>query len=151
MQQITYKHLPGPVGDCLKPASYATTATVPVSPTASLVYTTGHIGLRLDTAELVHESLEAEFKAIFTCLDAALKNAGAIRGLAQAYRFTSYLVRAEDEAVMQSVFRRMAPGHTPTWCSVLVKEINVKGMSAEIAAEGVVYSGDWCSCTLPYN
>ena len=142
MSRIVYKNLPGPVGDCLKPASYATTATVPVSPTASLVYTTGHIGLRLDTAELVHGSLEAEFEAIFTCLDAALKNAGATHGLLQAYRFTSYLVRAEDEAIMQGVFRRMAPGHTPTWCSVLVKEINVKGMSAEIAAEGVVYSGD---------
>lgn len=141
MHQITYKHVPGPVGDCLEPASYATTATVPVFPTASLVYTTGHIGLRLDTAELVHESLEAEFEAIFTCLDAALKNAGATRGLAQAYRFTSYLVRAGDEAIMQGVFRRMVSGHTPTWCSVLVKEINVKEMSAEIAAEGVIYSG----------
>lgn len=47
MHGVTYKHLPGPVGDCLKPASYATTATIPVSFIASLLYTTGPIGLRL--------------------------------------------------------------------------------------------------------
>ncbi|KAE8374458.1 hypothetical protein BDV26DRAFT_284263 [Aspergillus bertholletiae] len=139
MSKTTYQHLPGPVGDCLKPASLATTATVPVSPTSSLVFTTGHIGLNLATGALVRETAEAEFEAIFTCLDAALKNAGANRGLAQGYRFVSYLVSAEDEIVMQKVFRRMVPGHTPTWCTVLVKEINVPGMRAEIAAEGVLY------------
>ncbi|KAE8138373.1 hypothetical protein BDV38DRAFT_282049 [Aspergillus pseudotamarii] len=139
MSKTTYQNLPGPVGDCLKPASLATTATVPVSSTTSLVYTTGHIGLDLKTGALVHETAEAEFEAIFTCLDAALKNAGVNQGLAQGYRFISYLVHVEDEEVMQNVFRRMVPGHTPTWCTVIVKEINVKGMRAEIAAEGVVY------------
>ena len=43
---------------------------------------------------------------------------------------------------MEGVFQRMVPGHTPTRCSVLVKEVNVKEMSAEIAAEGVIHSGD---------
>lgn len=40
---------------------------------------------------------------------------------------------------MQDVFWRRAPGHRPAWCTVMAKEINVKGMRAEIAAEGVVY------------
>lgn len=40
---------------------------------------------------------------------------------------------------MQDVFWRMAPGHRPAWCTVMPKEINVKGMRAEIAAEKVVY------------
>ncbi|KAK1143723.1 hypothetical protein N8T08_006123 [Aspergillus melleus] len=138
MSSITYQNLPGPVGDCLKPL-YATTAKVPVSPSTSLIYTTGHIGLNLATGKLVSETPETEFEAIFICLDAALKHAGAARGLAQSYRFTSYLVHAEDEKIMQDVFQKLVPGHTPTWCTVLVKEINVRGMRAEIAAEGAVF------------
>lgn len=64
MSEIAYQHLPGPVGDCLKPASYATTATFPVTPTTSLIFTTGHIGLNHETGELVQGSLEAEFEAL---------------------------------------------------------------------------------------
>lgn len=139
MTSITYQNLPGPVGDCLKPL-YATTAKIPISPSTSLIYTTGHIGLDLTTGKLVPETPEAEFEAIFKCLDVALKHAGAERGLAQGYRFTSYLVNAEDEKVMQETFSRMCPGHTPTWCTVLVKAINVKGTRAEIVAEGAVFS-----------
>ncbi|KAE8147899.1 hypothetical protein BDV25DRAFT_131683 [Aspergillus avenaceus] len=139
MPHATYQNLPGRVGDCLKPASLATTATVPVSPTSSLVFTTGHVGLDLETGTLVHDTPEAEFKAIFTCLDAALKHAGVRTGLAGAYRVVAYLVHVEDEKVMHEVFRSMAPGHTPTWCTVLVKAINVKETRAEIAAEGVVF------------
>ncbi|PLB49687.1 YjgF-like protein [Aspergillus steynii IBT 23096] len=138
MSSITYQNLPGPVGDCLKPL-YATTAKVPVSPTTSLIYITGHIGLDLATGSLVSETPEAEFEAIFKCLDAALKHAGAARGLAQSYRLTSYLVNAEDEKTMQEVFQRLVPGHTPTWCTVLVNAINVKGMRAEITAEGAAF------------
>ncbi|KAE8345512.1 hypothetical protein BDV24DRAFT_159376 [Aspergillus arachidicola] len=136
---IVYQNLSGPVGDCLRPASYSTTARVPISPTTSLVFTTGHIGLNLQDGSLVNDTLEREFEAIFRCLDAALKNAGATAGLNQAYRFTSYLVRSEDEPVMQGVFKKMFPGHCPTWNLVIVKEINVPGMSAEITAEGVIY------------
>lgn len=68
-----------------------------------------------------------------------MKNADASQGLGQDYRFISYLVHVEDEKVMQDVFWRRAPGHRPAWCTVMAKEINVKGMRAEIAAEGVVY------------
>lgn len=139
ISKTTYKILPGPVGDCVKPASLATTATVPVSPTSSLIFTTGHIGFDLKTGALVRETAEAEFEAIFTCLDAALKNADASQGLGQGYRFISYLVHVEDEKVMQDVFWRRAPGHRPAWCTVMAKEINVKGMRAEIAAVKVVY------------
>ncbi|GMF69083.1 unnamed protein product [Aspergillus oryzae] len=125
ISKTTYKNLPGPVGDCVKPASLATTATVPVSPTSSLIFTTGHIGFDLKTGALVRETAEAEFEAIFTCLDAALKNADASQGLGQGYRFISYLVHVEDEKVMQDVFWRRAPGHRPAWCTVMAKEINV--------------------------
>ncbi|KAB8223819.1 hypothetical protein BDV33DRAFT_200183 [Aspergillus novoparasiticus] len=121
MSKTIYQTLPGPVGDCQKPASLATTATVPVSPTSSLIFTTGNIGLDLKTGTLVRETAEAEFEAIFTCLDAALKNAGVSRGLAQGHRFVSYIVHVEDEKVMQDVFRRMFLGHTPTWCAAIVK------------------------------
>lgn len=137
--QVQYLNLPGPVGACLLPASYATTATVPLSPNTSLIYTTGHIGLDLTTCDLINDTPEHEFEAIFACLDAALKHAGAKEGLRAAFKFVSYLVNVEDEAVMQEVFKRLYPGHTPTWCTVLVKAINVEGMRAEIAAEGVVF------------
>ncbi|CAI7641210.1 unnamed protein product [Penicillium bialowiezense] len=126
MPSVTYQYLPGPVGDCLKPSSLATTATIPLSPTASLVVTTGHLGLDLETGQLVNSSAEAEFNAIFSCLDAALKNAGIVEGLLGAYKFVSYLQRFL--------------GHTPTWSTVIVKEINVSTMRAEIAAEGVLFS-----------
>lgn len=136
---ITYKNLPGPVGECLKPSSLATTATVPVSPTTSLVFTTSHIGLDLKTGDLVNSSVVAEFEAIFSCLDAALKNAGVSKGLGQAYKLVSYLVNPQDEAVMQQVFQKMVPAHTPTWTSVIVKEIVVPNMRAEVVAEAVLF------------
>lgn len=136
MPSITYQNLPGPVGDCLKHASLATTATVPVSHTTSLVFTTNHIGLDLKTGKPVKDTATAEFEAIFACLDAALKNAGVAEGLTQAYKLVSYLVNPEDEAVMQRVFQSMFPGHTPTWTVAIVKEI-VPGMRAEVTAEAV--------------
>ncbi|KAJ5097070.1 hypothetical protein N7456_007791 [Penicillium angulare] len=139
MSTITYKNLPGPVGECLKPSSLATTATVPVSPTTSLVFTTGHIGLDLKTGNLVNSSVEAEFSAIFDCLDAALKDAGVSNGLGQAYKLVSYLVNGEDESVMQQIFQQRFPGHTPTWTAVVIKSIVVPNMRAEIAAEGVIF------------
>lgn len=139
MRSITYQNLPGPVGDCLKPFSLATTATVPVSPTTSLVYTTSHIGLDLKTGELVNSSVRAEFEAIFDCLDAALKNAGVSRGLAEAFRLVSYLVNPEHESFMQEIFKLRFPGHTPTWVLVIVKEINVAGMRAELTAEAALF------------
>lgn len=136
---VKYDNLPNPVGDILKSAALATTATVPVSSNTSLVLTTGHVGLDLETGSLVNDSMEHEFEAIFSCLDAALKHAGARDGLRQAYRFTSYLTRVEDERIMYEVFRRACPGHTPTWCLVIVERINVEGMNAEIAAEGAIF------------
>lgn len=139
MSQIIYQNLPGPVGDCLKPSSLATTATVPISPSTSLVYTTSHIGLELKTGYLVNHSIEAEFEAIFDCLDAALKNAGVKNGLAEAFKVVSFLVDAKHDPVMQEIFKRRYPGHTPTWTMVIVKEINVPGMSAEMTAEAAIF------------
>ncbi|KAJ5380094.1 uncharacterized protein N7496_002522 [Penicillium cataractarum] len=141
MTTITYKNLPGPVGECLKPSSLATTATVPVSPTTSLVFTTGHIGLDLKTGNLVNHSAEAEFEAVLDCLDAALKYAGVLNGLREAYKLVGYLTSAGDEASMMQVFKRKFPGHTPTWTNVVVKEIVVPNMRAELAAEGVIFHG----------
>lgn len=115
------------------------TPGVPISPTTSLVFTTGHICLNLQDGSLVSDTLEREFEAIFRCLDAALKNAGATAGLNQAYQFISYLVRSEDEVVMQGVFKKMFPRHCATWNLVIVEETNVLRMSAEITAEGVIY------------
>lgn len=135
-----YRHLPGPVGKLLE-GTYSTTVSVPMSPSASLVYTTGHIGLDLNTGSLVHDSLEAEFNAIFDCLDAALKNHGVSEGCGQAFRFVSYLLSPDLEPTMQSVFKKRWPGHQPTWVTVIVKEVVGGGaMSAEIAAEAAVYS-----------
>ena len=139
MGKTGYQWLPGPVGECLKPASLATTAAVPISPTTTLIYTTTHLGLDLETCELVNDTIEGEFEAIFNCLDAALKNAGAVRGCGDAYRFTSYMTKAEYEPTMQEVFKRRWPGHTPTWATVIVPSINIPSARAEIAAEGAIY------------
>lgn len=139
MSSVTYKNLPGPVGDCLKPSSLATTASVPVSPTTSLVYTTGHIGLDLQTGKLIDGPAEREFEAIFNCLDAALKHAGVTFGLRQAYNLIAYLVDSADESTMMKVFQQKFPGHTPTWTTVVVKEIVVPNMRAEISASGVIF------------
>lgn len=139
MPSISYQTIPGPVGDILKNASLSTTATVPVSPTTSLVFTTSHIGLDLETGALVNATAAAEFKAIFNCLDAALRNAGVSAGLRQAFKVVSYLVNAEDEGVMQRVWKDMYPDHAPTWTLVIVKEINVPGMRAEMTAEAALF------------
>jgi enamine deaminase RidA (YjgF/YER057c/UK114 family) len=142
MSSVIYKNLPGPVGDCLKP-SLATTATVPVSPTTSFVYTTGHIGLDLETGNIINSPVENEFEAIFDCLDAALRHAGATLGLRHAFNLVAYLVDSTDEETMMRVFRQRLPGHTPTWTTVVVKEIVVPKMRAEISASGVIFhNGD---------
>lgn len=139
--EIKYDNLPNPVGALLRSASLATTATIPISPTTSLVVTTGHVGLDLYDGSLVNDSMDREFEAIFKCLDAALKHAGASQGLRQAYKFTSYLTRVEDEQAMYKIFQKMCPGHTPTWCLVIVSRINIEGMSAEIAADAAIFHG----------
>ncbi|KAJ5385882.1 hypothetical protein N7509_008423 [Penicillium cosmopolitanum] len=142
MSSVIYKNLPGPVGDCLKP-SLATTATLPVSPTTSFVYTTGHIGLDLETGNIINSPVENEFEAIFDCLDAALRHAGATLGLRHAFNLVAYLVDSTDEETMMRVFRQKFPGHTPTWTTVVVKEIVVPKMRAEISASGVIFhNGD---------
>lgn len=131
--------MPGPVGDSLKPLSLATTATVPISSTTSLVYTTSHLGLDLVTGKAINSTIEAEFEAAFDCLDAALKDAGISSGLFQAFKMVSYLVDPAHESVMQEIFKRRFPGHTPTWTMVIVKEINVPGMRVELSAEAALF------------
>lgn len=138
-QIVDYQYLPGPVGDLLRPAPYSTTARIPVSPSTSLIVTTGHIGLSLTDGSIITTSVEAEFNAIFDCLDAALKHAGAKDGLLNAYRFTAYLTSAEYEATMQEVFRSRWPGHAPTWTNVIVKGINVPMVRAEVNCEAAVF------------
>ena len=138
--EVKYRNMPGPVGECLKPASLATTATISLTSQTSLLVTTGHIVLDLETCALVTSNgIEAEFDAIFNCLDATFRDAGVSEGLRQAYKFVSYITRAEDEAIMQSVFKKRWPGHTLAWATVIVQAINVPELHAEIVAEGVLY------------
>ncbi|KAH6989774.1 hypothetical protein BKA56DRAFT_711407 [Ilyonectria sp. MPI-CAGE-AT-0026] len=134
-QSIRYQFLPGPVGEMLRSASLATTASIPL--TGRLVITTGHVGLNLETGEFVTSSLEDEFNAVFNCLDAALKNGGVRGGLASAHKIVAYLLRAEDEAVMLAVFRQRCPGHTPTWSSVIVAGMINPGVNAEVQVEAI--------------
>ncbi|ATY62707.1 endoribonuclease L-PSP family [Cordyceps militaris] len=136
---VQYKWLPGPVGEMLRSASLATTATIPLGST-SLVVTTGHVGVNINTGALVHSSLEAEFHAVLDCLDAALLHAGVERGLAAAHKITAYFTARECEEVMLGVFRQRFPGHTPTWASVVVAELVNPGMHAELQAEAIIAS-----------
>lgn len=139
ISKISYQLLPGPVGKLLE-GTYSTTARVPISHSCSLVYTTGHVGLDLESGKLVSSSLKAEFEAIFRCLDTALKNAGVQKGCGGAFKFTSYLSSADCEATMQAVFKTRWPGHYPTWTTVLVTEIaGASHMHAEISAEAAAF------------
>lgn len=134
---VEYQWLPGPAGEMLRSSSLATTAKIPFG-SASLVVTTGHVGIDLKTGQLVTETVEAEFNAIFDCLDAALRNAGAAKGLFSAFKIVAYLTRAEDDVVLNQVFRKRYPGHTPTWTSVEVKGLVSPGAHAEVQADAVV-------------
>lgn len=134
--QVTYQWLHGPVGQMLRSSSLATTATLPL--TGRLIVTTGHVGVDLKTAQLVTSSTEAEFNAVFDCLDAALRNAGASSGLASAHKVVAYYTRAEDESIMLELFRKRYPGHTPTWTSVVVAGLVNPGMHAEVQAEALI-------------
>ncbi|KAL2797947.1 hypothetical protein BJX66DRAFT_334620 [Aspergillus keveii] len=140
--KTTYQWLPGPVGAMLRTSSLATTASIPLSPTTTLITTTGHIGLDLSTGELVTSTVEAEFNAIFNCLDAALRNAGMSGGLGDAHKVVAYFVHVEDEKVMLDLWRERFPGKMPTWTSVVVGGIVVRGVRAEVQVEGVVYAED---------
>lgn len=134
-EEILYQWTPGPVGEMLRSSSLATTASIPLGGT--LVVTTGHVGVDIKTGELVTSSIEAEFNAVFECLDAALANAGVSKGLGSAHKLVAYLTRAEDEIKMLAVFRQRYPGHTPTWTSVVVKGLMNVGMHAEVQAEAM--------------
>lgn len=134
---VEYQWLPGPAGEMLLASSLATTAKIPFG-SCSLVVTTGHVGIDLETGKLVTENLEAEFSAIFECLDAALRNAGATKGLYSAFKVTAYLIRAEDDILLNKIFRKKYPGHTPTWTSVEVKGLVSPGAHAEVQADAVV-------------
>lgn len=135
---VRYQWLPGPVGDMLRSASLATTAAIPLAGT--LVTTTGHVGLDLKTGEFVTSSVEAEFNAIFDCLDAALKNAGVIDGLRSAFKIVAYFSSAQDEPTMQAIFRHRYPEHTPTWTSVVYASPINPGMRAEAEAQAIIIS-----------
>lgn len=132
--------MPGPVGKLLE-GTCSTTASIPVSPFATLVHTTSHLGLDLQTGTLIRDSLQAEISAIFDCLDAALKHAGVQQGCGQAYKFTSYVRVVEQQATVERVFKEKWPHHRPAWVAVIVSDFaGGPGMNAEIAAEAVVYS-----------
>ena len=135
-KSVQYQWLPGPVGEMLRSASLATTATISLGNT-SLVVTTGHIGVNIKTGELVRSSLEAEFNAVLDCLDAALANAGVEDGLGAAHKIVAYFTAKECEQVMFRVFHQRYPNHTPTWTSVVVVELVNPGMHAELQAEAI--------------
>ncbi|KAJ0421681.1 hypothetical protein BJY00DRAFT_311983 [Aspergillus carlsbadensis] len=137
--KTTYTWLPGPVGAMLQRTSLASAARIPLSPTTTLITTTGHIGLDLATGETVTSSPTAEFHAIFTCLDAVVRNAGMRGGLGDVHKVVAYFVHAADEQVMLGVWRERFPGRTPTWTSVVVSGI-MGGGRAEVQVEGVVYA-----------
>ena len=129
--------LPGPVGQMLRTAGIATTSTTPL--TGKLVTTTTHVGLDLETGTLVTSSLEAEFTAIFVCLDAALCQAGVQGGTGGAHKVTAYLLDRDDEPIMQRIFRERYPGHAPAWATVITPAIVVPGMHAEVQAEAMLF------------
>ena len=133
--KVDYQWLPGPVGEMLRSSSLATTAKVPLG--GSLVTTTGHVGVDLKTGELVTSSIEAEFNAVFDCLDAALKNAGVEGGLADAHKLVAYFTREQDEATLLGIFRQRYPGSTPTLTSVVVAALVSPGMHVEVQAEAI--------------
>lgn len=136
-ESVRYHWLPGPVGEMLRSSSLASTAAVPLG-SATLVVTTGHVGVDLKTGQMVRSSVDAEFNAVLDCLDAALRNAGVHQGLASAHKIVAYFTRAEDEHTMLTLFRLRFPGHTPTWTSVVVAALVNHGMHAELQAEAIV-------------
>jgi len=120
----------------LRSIGLATTTTVPL--TGKLVTTTTHVGLDLNTGELIKSSIEDEFTAIFVCLDAALRNAGVGGGVGDAHKITVYLVNPSDEEVMQKIFRERYPGRSPAWATAIVAAIVLPGMHAEVQAEAML-------------
>ncbi|KAM5343326.1 hypothetical protein ACJ41O_014292 [Fusarium nematophilum] len=135
MSSIRYQFLPGPVGQMLRSSSLASTVSIPL--TGTLVITTGHVGVDINTGEFVTSSIQDEFNAVFDCLDAALRNGGVSKGLASAHKLVAYFTRAEDEETMLEIFRQRYPGHTPTWTSVVVAALVNPGMHAEVQAEAI--------------
>ncbi|OQE16106.1 hypothetical protein PENSTE_c025G08687 [Penicillium steckii] len=130
------KWLPGPVGAMLRSSGIATTTAVPLN--GKLVTTTTHVGLDLATGHLVTSSREDEFTAIFTCLDAALRNAGIQRGMGDAQKITAYLIDQDNEPILQKIFRNRYPGHSPAWATAVVSAIVVPNIRAEVQAEAIL-------------
>ena len=105
------------------------------------MYTTGHLGLDVETGALVKSSLQAEIEAILNCLDAALKHAGVLGGCGEAFKFTCYMRSADCQSTVEEVFKARWPGHQPTWVAVIVSDfVGGPGMNAEMVAEAITYS-----------
>jgi len=80
------------------------------------------------------DSEEAQIENAFINIEAALKKAGAPRGLGQVFRVTSYHCPLGEQTtdLMVAAFRKYFPEHRPIWTEIGVTKLGLPTMKVEI-------------------
>lgn len=124
------------VGNNCQEAGFSNAVILPAN--ARLVITAGQAGLDRNTGKLVETSVADQIEAAFIGADLALKAAGVTKGLAVAHKILTFLIDMRYESTMMEIWKRLYPGHRPTWTCVGVSNLSMRGMYVEMQAEALL-------------
>ncbi|KAF2670935.1 YjgF-like protein [Microthyrium microscopicum] len=100
----------------------------------------GKFGI-LNTLEVpcANQRLQAQIENAFANVDLALKNAGASKGVGQAYKVVSYHCPLGEKTteLMVKAFRKHFPDHRPLWTEIGVAKLGLPDMKVEIEVVAV--------------
>lgn len=137
MSEIQFAQTPGAIGQAATDMGFSQAVSIPAN--VRIVLTSGQIGCDLKTGKLVTSSAADQINAAFDCVDAALRSAGVREGIKGVHKIVAYFVQLEFEPLMMEIWRERYPYIRPTWASVGVQELVVKGMIVEIQAEATTH------------
>ncbi|CAH0045623.1 unnamed protein product [Clonostachys solani] len=136
MSTPRFSSLPGPAGTMFSNNGIAHAVVLP--PNSKIVITSGEPGLDLDTGKVVTSSVEAQFRAAFNTVDAALKNAGVKKGIKAVHKFTVLMIDMKEENILMKIWQEVAPGQQAVFMAFGVNHLGMEGMRIELRAEAIL-------------
>ncbi|CAG9951229.1 unnamed protein product [Clonostachys rosea f. rosea IK726] len=132
MSTPRFSSLPGAAGTMFSDNGIAHAVVLPAN--SKIVITSGEPGLDLDTGKVVTSSVEAQFRAAFNTVDAALKNAG-YQGSVQV---TVLMIDMKEEDILMQIWQEVAPGQQAVFMAFGVNHLGLEGMRIELRAEAIL-------------
>ncbi|CAG9957081.1 unnamed protein product [Clonostachys rosea f. rosea IK726] len=136
MSTPRFSSLPGAAGTMFSDNGIAHAVVLPAN--SKIVITSGEPGLDLDTGKVVTSSVEAQFRAAFNTVDAALKNAGVKKGIRAVYKFTVLMIDMKEEDILMQIWQEVAPGQQAVFMAFGVNHLGLEGMRIELRAEAIL-------------